>query len=92
MMRSVRHRGLRRLYRKADPSRIDPRLRDKVQRVLTAPEAATAPEDMGLPGYAPHPSRGNLRGFRSVRVSGNRRVILRIEGRHAWDVDLIDHH
>src|SRR4051794_22074412 len=48
--------------RGADPNRIDSRLRYKVQRVLTALEAASVPEDM------------DLRGFWSVRVSGNWRV------------------
>ena len=92
MIRSIRHRGLRRLYEKADPSRIDARLRDKVQRVLTALDAATAPEDMDLPGFVLHPLTGNLRGFWSARVSGNWRVIFRIEGGNARDVDLIDYH
>jgi toxin HigB-1 len=90
VIRSIRHRGLKCLYERADPS--DPRLRDKVQRVLTALEAAAAPEDMDLPGYVLHPLTGNLRGFWSVRVSGNWRVIFRIEGGHAHDVDLIDYH
>ncbi len=92
MIKSIRHRGLRRLYEQADPSRIDPRLRDKVQRILTALDAAAAPEDMDLPGYVLHPLTGNLRGFWSVRVSGNWRVIFRLEGGHARDVDLIDYH
>ena len=92
MIRSIRHHGLKRFYEKADPGRIDPRLRDKVQRVLTALEGATAPVDMDLPGYALHPLAGDLQGFWSVRVSGNWRVIFRIEGGHAWDVDLIDYH
>ena len=62
MIESIRHRGLKRLYEKGDPSRIDPRLRDKVQRVLTVLEAAGAPKDMDLPGYVLHPLTGNLRG------------------------------
>jgi proteic killer suppression protein len=92
MIRSIRHRGLKRLYERADPSRIDPRLRDRVRRILTALEAAVVPGDMDLPGYMLHPLTGDLRGFWSVRVSGNWRVIFRIEDGHAHDVDLIDYH
>jgi proteic killer suppression protein len=92
MIRSIRHRGLKRLYEKADPSRIDPRMRDRVQRVLTALQAARTPDDMDLPGFVLHPLTGNLRGFWSVRASGNWRVIFRIEGGDVWDVDLIDYH
>ena len=47
---------------------------------------------LDLPGYVLHPLTSNLRGFWSVRVSGNWRVIFRIEGGHAHDVDLIDYH
>ena len=39
-----------------------------------------------------HPLTGSLRGFWSVRVSGNWRVIFRLEDGHAHDVDLIDYH
>jgi len=63
-----------------------------VQRVLTLLQAAGVPEDMNLPGFVLHPLSGDLRGFWSVRVSGNWRVIFRFEDGHAWDVDLVDHH
>jgi proteic killer suppression protein len=63
-----------------------------VRRVLTLLQAAETPEAMNLPGFVLHPLTGNLRGFWSVRVSGNWRVIFRIEDGHAYDVDLTDYH
>lgn len=54
--------------------------------MLTALQAAGSPEDMNLPGFVLHPLTGDLRGFWSVRVSGNWRVIFRHEDGHAWDV------
>lgn len=92
MIKTIRHRGLKRLYERADGSRIDPRLLDRVKRVLTLLQGAIAPEDMNLPGLVLHPLTGDLRGFWSVRVSGNWRVIFRFENGHAWDVDLVDYH
>jgi proteic killer suppression protein len=92
MIRTIRHRGLKRLYERNDASKVDPRLLDKVRRVLTALQAAGTPEDMDLPGYVLHPLTGDLRGFWSVRVSGNWRVIFRLENGHAYDIDLIDYH
>lgn len=92
MIRTIRHRGLKRLYERNDASKVDPRLLDKVRRVLTALQAAGTPEDMDLPGYVLHPLTGDLRGFWSVRVSGNWRVIFRLEDGHAYDIDLIDYH
>lgn len=92
MIRSIRHRGLRRLYERGDASKVDSRLVGKIQRVLARLEQARAPEDMNLPGYALHPLTGDLRGFWSVRVSGNWRVIFRLDGSDAFDVDLVDYH
>lgn len=92
MIKTIRHRGLKRLYEKGDPSKVDPRLLDKARRVLTGLQGASTPEDMNLPGYVLHPLTGDLKGFWSVRVSGNWRVIFRFEDGHAYDVDLTDYH
>lgn len=92
MIKTFRHRGLKRLFERDDAGKVDPRLLDKVRRVLTRLEAAGTPEDMNLPGYVLHPLVGELRGFWSVRVSGNWRVIFRFEAGHAHDVDLVDYH
>ena len=46
---------------------------------------------MDLPGFRLHPLKGDLAGFWSVTVSGNRRVVFRFEGGHASDVDLVDY-
>lgn len=92
MIKTIRHRGLKRLYEKDDGSRIDPRLADKVRRVLTRLEHARTPEDMDLPGYVLHPLAGDLKGYWSVRVSGNWRVIFRIQDGHVFDIDLVDYH
>ena len=65
---------------------------DKIARILARLDEASEAVDTDLPGFRLHRLKGNLAGFWSVTVSGNRRVILRFEGRHASDVDLIDHH
>jgi len=36
--------------------------------------------------------KGELKGFWSVTVSGNWRVIFRFENGDAFDVDLVDYH
>ncbi|HXN45053.1 MAG TPA: type II toxin-antitoxin system RelE/ParE family toxin [Bryobacteraceae bacterium] len=92
MIRSFRHRGLRRLHEDDDPSRIAPALRDKVRRVLSALDAAESPQALDLPGYRLHPLKGSLAGFWSVTVSGNWRIIFRFEDGDAFDVDLLDYH
>jgi proteic killer suppression protein len=44
------------------------------------------------PGWRLHPLSGDLAGFWSVTVTGNRRIIFRFEQGRALDVDLIDDH
>ncbi|MFQ5467230.1 MAG: type II toxin-antitoxin system RelE/ParE family toxin [Kiloniellaceae bacterium] len=39
-----------------------------------------------------HPLKGDLAGYWSVMVSGNWRVVFRLENGQASDVDLIDYH
>ena len=47
---------------------------------------------MNLPGYRLHALKGDLRGFWSVTVRANWRIIFRFEGVDAFDVELIDYH
>ncbi len=59
---------------------------------MTVLQGARAPWDMGRPGWMLHPLMGNLRGYWSVRVSGNWRIVFRFEDGEAVDIDLIDYH
>ena len=92
MIRSIRHRGLKRFCESGDPSRIDAALRGKVQRILSALDAAESPRALDIPGFRLHPLKGDLEGFWSLTVSGNWRVIFRLEDGAAFDVDLLDYH
>ena len=92
MIKSFRHRGLQRLYERGDSSRINPILVEKVETALGLLDVAETPEAVNLPGYRLHPLRGDLRGFWSIRVSGNWRIIFRFDDRDVCDVDLVDYH
>ena len=59
---------------------------------LIALDTAQDIDDMDIVGYQLHPLKGELRGFWSLRVTGNFRVIFRFEEDEAWDVDLVDYH
>jgi toxin HigB-1 len=45
-----------------------------------------------LPGFRPHPLKGDRAGYWAVTVSGNWRIVFRFAGGRASDVDLIDYH
>ena len=92
MIRSFKHRGLKRLHDRDDRSGIRPDLLQGVEDILGRLDQATAPQALNLPGYALHPLKGDLRGFWSVTVRANWRIIFRFEGEDALDVELIDYH
>jgi len=92
MIRSFKHRGLKRLFERDDRSGIRPDLVDTVQEILTVLDDATTPQELSLPGYRLHPLKGDLKGFWSVTVRANWRIVFRFEGTDAFDVELIDYH
>ena len=92
MLGSIRHRGLRRLFEDDDPSKIRADQVERIENVLALLHAADSPQGMNVPGLRLHRLKGKYRGFWSVSVSGNWRIIFRFEGGDARDVDLVDYH
>jgi len=92
VIRSFKHRGLKGFYERDDRSGIRSDLTDGIQEILTVLDEAAAPQELDLPGYRLHPLKGKLKGFWSVTVRANWRIILRFEGPDAFDVELIDYH
>jgi proteic killer suppression protein len=92
MIESFRHRGLKRLYQQNDRSGIGSTMLGKVEEILSILDAAEALSELDIPGYRLHPLTGPLKGYWSVRVTGNWRIVFRFEDGAAWDVDLVDYH
>ena len=92
MIRGFKHRGLRRLFEQGESKGIRPDQREKVENILAVLNRARKPQDMDLPGFRLHRLTGDLKGFWSVTVRANWRVIFRFENGDAYDVDYIDYH
>ena len=92
MIESFKHRGLKRLYERGDRSRVTPELLIRVETILARLDVAQQVRDLDLHSLHLHPLKGALKGFWSVTVSGNWRIIFRFEAGHAFNVDLIDYH
>jgi len=92
MIKNFKHRGLKRLYEKDDPRQLQRNHVDKISRILARLVEAPEVAHMDVPGFRLHPLSGDLRGFWSVAVRSNWRVIFRFDGSHAFDVDLVDYH
>ena len=92
MIRSFKHRGLKRLYERGDRGGVRPDLLDTVERILSVLDAAVTPQALDLPRYRLHPLKGDLKGWWSVTVRANWRIIFRFAGTDAFDVELTDYH
>jgi proteic killer suppression protein len=92
VIETIKHKGLRRLYEKNDRSGIRPDLVAKVQKILSALEAANGPEDMVLPMFGFHQLTGDRRGTYSVTVRANWRITFRFREGFVCDVNLEDYH
>jgi toxin HigB-1 len=92
MIVGFRHKRLAKLYREGDRSKVAANHVDKIERILARLDQSEKPADMDIPGYRLHPLKGPLRGFWSVSVSGNWRIIFRFDNGNACDVDLTDYH
>lgn len=92
MIRSFKHRGLKRLYEDGDRRGIRPDLIEDVEDILGRLDRAETPQAMNLPGYRLHALKGNLKGFWSVTVRANWRVVFRFDGADAFEVELTDYH
>ena len=92
MIRSFAHRGLKRLYERGDASAIRPDLLDKVRTILAQLDDAQIIGDMRAPGFRLHALKGDRKGYWSVSVKTNWRIIFRFADGDASDVELLDYH
>ena|SRR5579872_1232764 len=92
LIRTFRHRGLKRLYLKGDASKVRADQVARISDVLAQLDVAVRPSDLDLPGYRLHALKGGRKGLWSVTISGNWRIVFRIEDGNAFEVDLMDYH
>ena len=92
MIRSFRHKGLKRLFEDADRKGVRPDLLEKVENILFVLNRAKTADDISLPGLRLHALKGDLKGFWAVTVRANWRIVFRFEDGAAADVDLVDYH
>ncbi len=79
----------------AAPGGVPPVVAEKLRKLLLAIETADALDQLGrFPGWRLHPLKGDLKGFWSLTVTGNWRLIFRYdeETNTASEIDLIDYH
>lgn len=92
MIESFRHKGLKRFYQQDDRSKLPPDMVERIAVILAALDAAATIGAMNRPSFRLHRLKGDLRGFWTVTVRANWRIVFRLEDGKAFDVDLVDYH
>ena len=92
MIKSFKHKTLRRFFEDGEVGKINVAHAARLARILDRLEASTGPGDMNLPGYRLHRPKGDRKGVWAVWVSANWRVTFEFEGLDAVNVDYCDYH
>jgi len=89
MIKTIKHKGLQRLYEQNDARGLRTDLVPNLRRFLAVLETADTVRELDLPGYR---LTSNLQDHWSATLSRNHRIIFRFEDNQALDVDLVDYH
>jgi len=92
MIRTIKHKGLRRLFESGDRSKLPPVLVDRIEEILGLLDVSGDVREMDLPQFRLHQLVGDRKGQWAVTVRANWRIVFRFEGGDAHDVDFVDYH
>lgn len=92
MIKSFRHKGLKRFYSTDSTAGIQPDHAKKLRMQLLALDTATSVEDMNIPGFRLHPLKGKDKVRWSIWVNGNWRMTFEFQDGNAYILDYEDYH
>ena len=92
MIKSFRHRGLKRFYETGAKSGIQARHASRLRLQLAALDTARTIDDMDIPGYRLHRLKGKLKRRWSIEVSGNWRLTFEFADGDIHILDYEDYH
>ncbi len=92
MIESFSHKGLKRLFEDNDRRLVRPDLVERVSILLAYLETAKTIDDLNIPSLRLHPMKGEYKGYWSITIRANWRIIFRFADGAASAVELIDYH
>jgi len=92
MINNFKHKGLQKFFLSGETAKIKKSHVKKLELILAKLNTSVQVTDMNFPGSNLHSLKGDKKGFWSVSVNGNWRVIFRFHNEHAYDVDYLDYH
>ena len=93
MITSFSHKGLKELFSEGKTTRLPQERLDKIKKVLAVIDAAERLEDLNIPAFRLHKlKKAPFKGFHSLDISGNYRVIFNFKDGKASDINYLDTH
>lgn len=92
MIKSFRHKGLKRFYETGKRSGIQPKHAKRLRLQLAALDTTQTIEDMDVPGFRLHSLKGRAKRRWSIWVSGNWRLTFEFEDGNVHVLDYEDYH
>ncbi len=92
MIKSFRHKGLRRFFEESRVTGTRPAHAKKLRILLSALNTAYQIDDMDVPGFDLHPLKGDRTRQWTVSVSGNWRITFEFRDGNAYSLDYEDYH
>ena len=92
LIETFRHKGLRQLFEDDNPKGVSADQVRKSRQIPALLEAASTVEDLNFPTFRLHPLKGALKGYWSLWVNANWRIIFTFADGSASNVDLVDYH
>jgi toxin HigB-1 len=91
MIKGFNHRGLKRLFEENDRRLIRPDLVERISVLLAYLDTAKTIDDLNIQSLRLHPLKGDHKGYWSITVRANWRIIFRFADGAASAVELIDY-
>ncbi len=92
MIKTIRHKGLRRFFATGSKAGIQANHSRRLQMQLAALDSAFSIDDMDIPGFNLHPLKGKMEGRWAIRVNGNWRLTFEFREGNAYLLDYEDYH
>lgn len=92
MIKSFKHKGLKRFFETGSKSGIQAKHERKLRMQLAAIDTASVIDDIDLPGYKLHALKGDRDGIWSITVNGNWRITFEFVDGNAYILNYEDYH
>ena len=94
MIKNYRDKRLRLLWETGKSGKLPADQLIRIRQMLELIDSAqSVPQDFEFfRSWKIHPLKGNLKGYWSLTVKENWRIVFRFDGKNAFDLDYLDYH